>query len=269
MPFIYRGGATAEQIASIDLAWSYLDQSLFARPLKDSVIREVVIVEFTNGDTAYDNNSGVLYWNPKRAYQVITEDGTIGVTSPAAAFIHELMHWATPELGDADEIIAKDFERSVARELGEPVRVRGSGVDVVGRVTVDNPTAHTKSGNWVAVDNNLQEFTGPAFDPNNNTLVIGTGDEHTGGVGGPVEHSGGGSGSGSSSGGGATTGGGGGTGVVVVQPVKPPTNDNPQIIFNPTDEMAQNDMGETPDFLINSTGAIVDIEIIGFHGLSY
>lgn len=162
------------------------------------------------------------------------------------ALAHEMKHWATPETGEADEIIAKEFEGRVARDLGEPVRVTGTGVDVLGTVRVDNPKAHTSSGKWVAVDNSNNEFTGPAFDPENDTLVIGTRDEPSTGPGSGGDGYGGGGGVG---GGGGTVvgGGGGGTGTVIVVPVKSPPDKHPEVIFNPTTDIPEIELVGIPE----------------------
>jgi len=248
MPTIYRGSITQEQKDLFELSLSYLDKSINMRPVKDKLMTEFLILQVHDGDTFYDNNSGTLYWNPTRAHKVITEDGSVGVTSPAMALAHEMKHWATPETGEADEIIAKEFEGRVARDLGEPVRVTGTGVDVLGTVRVDNPTAHTSSGKWVAVDNSNNEFTGPAFDPENDTLVIGTRDEPSTGPGSGGDGYGGGGGVGGGGGGGTVVGGGGGgTGTVIVVPVKPPPDKHPEVIFNPTTDIPEIELVGIPE----------------------
>lgn len=85
MPTIYRGSITQDQKDLFEVSLNYLDKSINMRPVKDKLMTEFLILQVHNGDTFYDNNAGILYWNPWRAHKVITEDGSIGVTSPAMA----------------------------------------------------------------------------------------------------------------------------------------------------------------------------------------
>lgn len=161
-------------------------QSPIVRDFLNTLLQQPVLVQPNNlGITHYDNSSGVLHWDPSKAHIIETVDGKIEAVSPGRAALHELFHRYSPQTHEEDEVLARDFENSVARELGEPLRVNRS--QDLGSVTVKDVSAHTVNGKWVTVDSDtFEKVMGPNFDPNNpNPVVVtGTEDQPGGGSGG-------------------------------------------------------------------------------------
>lgn len=106
----------------------YLDYAMAKSPAARDAINNllnndyILVKNNTNGDTHCDNLSGVIHWDPTKAPKILTTNGTIEVASPGRALLHEIMHRTTPGWGEADEVLAREFENQVARDLGQPIR---------------------------------------------------------------------------------------------------------------------------------------------------
>lgn len=269
MPVVFWGGTESQKVQ-----WNWYmnyasSESPLVRNFLNTLLKEPVLVQpNSRGETYYDNGSGVLHWDPSKAHIIETVDGKIETVSPGRAALHELFHRYSPQILEEDEVLAREFENQVARELGEPLRSNRS--QDLGFVTVKDVSAHTVNGKWVTVDpDSFAKVMGPNFDPNNPNpvVVIGTEDQPGGGNGG--EESGG-SGSSGNSGGGGTTGSGGGNPNVEVipDPPGPPIREHEEIIYNPNPETdaysgvttankSDNEIIYSPD------SEIIAIEVIG------
>jgi hypothetical protein len=210
----------------------------------DNLFTDVVLVKInSNGDTYYDNNSGVVYWDPSKAHIILTENGTKEVISPGRALLHEFGHRATAQTGEADEVLARALENQIARELGEPIRAIIS-IDL-GFVTSMDVTAHTEGGKWVTVDpNTLEKVMGANYDPSNPVYVIGTNPQPSGGNGGEES--------------GVVVGGGGGG----VCGTTSPGGQNPNVDINPVEPIIYNPDPETDYYGGGNSAKNSDDEII-------
>ena len=265
MPVRFRDSIINHQI---QFKW-YLDYAMAKSPTARDALNNlfnndyVLVQTNTNGNTHYDNESGVLHWDPTNAPKILTTNGTIEVVSPGRALLHELMHRITPGLGDADEVVAREFENQVARELGQPIRANSS--INLGSVKTNDVSAYTDGGKWVTVDSDtLEKVLGPTYDPNKTVIVIGSNTQPNGSGG---AESGGSSGSGSSGGGGTTGGGGGNPNVDVIpaNPNGPPIRENEGFTIDPESDFHNSGIreGYVGEIIYAPHAEISTIEIIG------
>lgn len=139
--------ANAQDIAKLNLALAYLQQSSYASGMIYSVYNKSMIstIEITRGsDTTYNSATKVLKWNPDSGLQ-ITFGQTTAVQSAALGLLHEIAHAFDPNIyhttREKAEAFATAQETIVANELGEPVRQ--DYTHTIGEIFQSNPSQHT------------------------------------------------------------------------------------------------------------------------------
>lgn len=148
--------ATAEQIAALNAALSYLQKSPTATTILQGMVEKNVTINVISNIKVGDgyNKNNTIDWLPGEALAVNDKSGVvIGIESAAVALIHEGAHATDANLAahtadtstvaegfpDASEKYAVGQANLVAAELGEVQRPNYSG----GYIDDANPTDHT------------------------------------------------------------------------------------------------------------------------------